>query len=98
MTKDLSIHKWRLQRWPKRFRSWLLMLALGRDQFDYMLRSIRNDPRTPGARLVDIVVRQDAKEVRTEADWIKRIAQMTYHLPTPQISRGHWWSRFWRES
>lgn len=80
-----EIHAIRLRRWPRRLRSWLLRLALGSRTFDYMLRSIRNDPRTPNSRLVDIVVRQDAHEVRTEADWIKDIARMTYHMPTPTL-------------
>lgn len=89
-TKDLEtarqeIREWRMKKWPSRWRCWLLRLALGRDTFDYMMRSIRNDPRTPAARLVDIVVRQDAREVRTEADWIKTIAKLTYHLPTPEL-------------
>jgi hypothetical protein len=81
---DPDLHQRRLERWPNRWRGWLLRIALGRSTFDYMLRSIRNDPRTPGARLVDIVVRQDAREVRTEADWVKTIARLTYHLETPE--------------
>lgn len=80
-----SVHQMRLKRWPSRWRTWLLRMALGRSTFDYMLRSIRNDIRTPGARLVDIVVRQDAREIRTEADWVKTIAQITYHLPAPEL-------------
>ena len=64
----------------RRTRALLLRLALGKRQFDYMNRSIKNDPRTPGARLVDIVVRKDAREVRTEADWIKRIARIIKHV------------------
>lgn len=80
-----EIHRHRMQTWPSRWRCWLLRLAMGRRQFDYMLRCIKNDPRTPGARLVDIVVRQDAREIRTEADWIKKIAQWTYHLPRPEL-------------
>lgn len=89
-----SVHASRLKQWPRPFRSWLLRAALGRRTFEYMLRSIRNDKRTPGARLVDIVVRQDAREVRTEADWVKDIAKMTYHLPTPDIEYKSWWFRF----
>lgn len=96
-TKDQlsqSVHANRLKQWPKPFRAWLLRLALGQRQFGYMLRSIRNDPRTPGAKLVDIVVRQDAREIRTEADWVKEIAKMTYHLPTPPLEYRSWWFRF----
>lgn len=72
-------------RGTSRWRTWLLRLALGRHTFDYMLRSIRNDKRTPHARLVDIVVRQDAREVRTEADWVKTIARITSLTPTPDL-------------
>lgn len=80
-----EVHRHRLAQWPSRWRCWLLRLALGSDTFDYMLRSIKNDPRTPGARLVDIVVRQDAREIRTEADWVKTIARYAYHLPVPEL-------------
>jgi hypothetical protein len=60
-------------------RALLLRLALGNHTFDYMLRSIKNDKRTPNAKLVDIVVRQDGREVRTEADWVKKIAKIVAH-------------------
>lgn len=80
-----EIHANRMREWPCRWRCWLLRLAMGHRTFDYMLRSIKNDRRTPGARLVDIVVRQDAREVRTEADWIKTIARWAYHLPAPEL-------------
>jgi hypothetical protein len=90
-----EVHANRLRTWPSRWRCLLLRLALGQQTFDYMLRSIKNDPRTPAARLVDVVVRQDAREVRTEADWIKTIAKMAYHLPSPDIERKSWWRRLW---
>lgn len=64
-------------------RAWLLRLALGRRTFDYMVRSVQADKRTPGARLVDIVVRQDAREERIEADWVKRIARIVKRV-TPK--------------
>src|SRR5215468_5397703 len=80
-----EIRRNRLASWPSRWRCLLLRLALGRRTFEYMLRSIKNDPRTPSAKLVDIVVRQDAREIRTEADWIKVIAKYTYHLPAPEL-------------
>lgn len=94
-TKDLSIHEIRMKRYPSRWRTWLLRLALGQRTFDYMLRSIKADKRTPAARLVDIVIRQDAREERVEADWLKRIAQITYHLPSPPIDRKSLWKRLW---
>jgi hypothetical protein len=80
-----SVHQMRMRRYPSRWRAVLLRIALGRDTFDYMLRSIKADIRTPGAKLVDIVVRQDAREQRIEADWVKKIAQITYHLPRPKL-------------
>lgn len=90
LPEDLLIHRYRMKQWPCRWRVFFLRVALGRHTFDYMLRSIRNDRRTPGARQVDIVVRQDAREVRTEADWVKTIARWTYHLETPQLGRRGW--------
>lgn len=84
-TKAMTIHELRMQRYPSRWRAWLLRLALGQRTFDYMLRSIKADKRTPAAKLVDIVVRQDAREERIEADWVKHIAQITYHLPAPEL-------------
>lgn len=80
-----DIHAIRMKRYPSRWRAWLLRLALGRHTFDYMLRSIKADHRTPAAKLVDIVIRQDARERRIEADWVKRIAQITYHLSAPEL-------------
>src|SRR5687767_14924300 len=80
-----EVHRNRLKRWASPWRCWLLRLALGRRTFDYMLASIKADPRTPGAKLVDIVIRQDAVEKRIEADWVKRIAQMAYHLQAPEL-------------
>jgi hypothetical protein len=58
----------------------LLRLAMGRRTFDYMLKSINHDPRTRGARMVDIVVRRDAVERRVEADWVKKICRLTAHI------------------
>ena len=62
----------------KPVRALLLRLALGESTFQYMLRSIKNDPRLPSARLVDLVVRKDAVEQRIEADWIKNIARICF--------------------
>jgi hypothetical protein len=71
-------------RGTSRWRTWLLRLALGGRKFDYMVRSLKADPRTPGAKLVDIVVRKDGKERRIEADWVKTIARITYHVEPRQ--------------
>lgn len=71
--------------WSSRWRTWLLKIALGKRTFNYMIRSLRYDKRTPRARLVDIVVRQDGREQRIEADWIKNIARITYHVKTPTL-------------
>ena len=85
-----EVHASRMKRWAAPWRCRLLRLALGSDTFDYMLRSIKADPRTPGARMVDIVVRQDGKERRIEADWVKEIGRMAYHLEPPQLGRKPW--------
>ncbi len=62
----------------------LLRLALGERTFNYMVRSVQHDKRTPGARLVDIVVRQDGVEKRIEADWVKKIARIVKQVePKP---------------
>jgi hypothetical protein len=67
-----------------KIRSLLLRLALGKRTFEYMVRSIRHDPRTQSARLVDIVVRKDGVEQRIEADWVKKIAKYTKHANVPK--------------
>ena len=54
----------------------LLRLALGGRTYDYMRRSLGQDPRTKRARSVDIVVRKDGVERRIEADWAKDIARI----------------------
>lgn len=66
-----------------RLRAFLLRLALGKRTYSYMIRSVKYDKRTPGAKLVDIVVRQDAKEIRIEADWVKDIARIVAHIKLP---------------
>lgn len=54
----------------------LLRLALGDSTYQYMVRVLNTDPRTPVAKDVDIVVRKDGVERRIEADWLKRIAKL----------------------
>lgn len=54
----------------------LLRLALGGRRYEYMVRTVLQDPRTPSARMVDIVVRKDGGERRIEADWVKWIAKL----------------------
>lgn len=70
---------------PSWIRTQLLRLALGNRTFEYMNRSIKADKRTPGARLVDIVVRQDGREERIEADWVKYIARIIKHSPPKSL-------------
>lgn len=60
-----------------KIRSLLLRLALGERTYNYMLKSIKYDKRTPGAKTVDIIVRQDGREERIEADWVRTIAKIT---------------------
>lgn len=69
----------------KRIRAFLLRLALGKRTFDYMIRSTQADKRTPGAKLVDIVIRQDGREERIEADWVKTIAKITKHVKSSSV-------------
>lgn len=88
-----QIHQNRLAAWPRPWRCRLLRFALGRRTFEYMLRSIKADRRTPGARMVDIVVRQDGREERIEADWVKEIARMAYHLEAPKHRDTPVWLR-----
>ncbi len=62
----------------------LLRLALGQRTFDYMVRSVKHDKRTPHAKLVDIVIRQDGVERRIEADWVKNVARIVIDVePKP---------------
>jgi hypothetical protein len=56
----------------KRF---LLRLALGKRTYAYMCRTLSQDPRLPRCRLADIIVRQDGREVRIEADWLKTLCE-----------------------
>jgi hypothetical protein len=58
------------------WRRFFLRLALGRRTYQYMVRSITQDPRTRRARQVDIVVRKDGLERRIEADWVKSLARI----------------------
>lgn len=57
--------------WLRRF---LLWLAVGPRTYDYMARVLRSDPRLRVCKLADIVVRQDGRERRIEADWLKSLA------------------------
>lgn len=93
-----NYEKRRSKRWSSRWRMWLLRIALGPGTFDYMLRSIKSDKRTPGAKLVDIIIRQDGHEERIEADWVKKIAQWAYYLPVPPMRDRkslYWTIRLW---
>jgi hypothetical protein len=54
----------------KRF---LLKYILGKRTYEYMCRTLSQDPRLRQARLADIVVRKDGREVRIEADWLRNL-------------------------
>lgn len=70
------------------WRRLLLRLALGSHTYDYMRQSLRSDPRTRTARLVDIVVRKDAVERRVEADWCKTIARIIDGAPRFSVPKA----------
>lgn len=61
----------------QKFRAWLIRLALGKRTYEYMRRSLERDPRLRGCKLADIVVRQDGRERRIEADWLRNLAKIT---------------------
>lgn len=65
----------------------LLRLALGRWNYELLTHSLAQDKRTGGARLVDIVVRQDAVEKRFEADWVRRVARILTPPPVYKVAR-----------
>lgn len=54
----------------------LLRIAVGFGTYDYMRRTLMYDPRLPRCKLADIVVRQDGREVRIEADWLKNLSKI----------------------
>ena len=41
-----------------------------------MVKCLRSDPRLPKAHEVDIVVRKDGREQRTQADWLKVLGRL----------------------
>lgn len=63
----------------------LLRLALGKRTYDYMCRTLSQDPRLPKARWADIVVRKDGREVRVEADWLKTLCKLVKADLTPPV-------------
>jgi hypothetical protein len=66
----------------KRF---LLCLALGKRTYAYMCKTLSQDPRLPRCRLADIIVRQDGREVRIEADWLKTVCKLVSPDLTPPV-------------
>src|SRR5665213_637500 len=58
-----------------------LWLALGSHTYGYMKRTLAFDRRLSRCKLADIVVRQDGKEVRIEADWLKNMAKICIKQP-----------------
>jgi hypothetical protein len=60
-----------------------LRMALGDDAFNLMVRCLRADPRSQNPHTIDIIVRKDAVEKRTEADWVKHIARIVKDVPLP---------------
>lgn len=65
----------------------LLRLVFGNRTYSYMCRSLSQDSRLRSARLTDIIVRKDGREVRIEADWLKnlcKIVEKDLTSPVPQ--------------
>ncbi len=70
-------------------RKFALWVALGSHDYNAMVRSVRQDPRTRRARLIDIVVRKDAVERRIQADWVREVARVVdgqNRLPRPTLT------------
>jgi hypothetical protein len=63
----------------------LLRLALGKRTYAYMCRTLSQDPRLPRCYLADIIVRQDGREVRIEADWLKPLCKLVKPDLTPRV-------------
>lgn len=69
----------------KRF---LLKYILGKSTYEYMCRTLSQDPRLRSAKLADIIVRKDGRETRIEADWLKDLAKLVEKdltTPVPQL-------------
>lgn len=65
------------------FKRLCLRLCLGANDYEYMVRTLCQDPRAPKARLIDIVVRKDGLERRVEADWLKKLARLVEGCAEP---------------
>jgi hypothetical protein len=63
----------------------LLQLALGKRTYDYMCKTLSQDPRLRSCKLADIIVRKDGREVRVEADWLKNLARIVAVDLTPPV-------------
>lgn len=63
----------------------LLRWALGKRKYEYMCRTLSQDPRLRSARLADIVVRKDGREVRIEADWLRDLCRLVEADLTPSV-------------
>jgi len=70
----------RIQRWETYrvnfIKRLFLKLILGKRTYNYLCASLGYDPRLLKARTIDIIVRKDGREVRIEADWVKKIARI----------------------
>lgn len=65
----------------------LLRLALGGRTYRYMCMSLSQDTRLRSCRLADIVVRKDGREVRVEADWLKKLCVLVAHDLTSPVAQ-----------
>lgn len=77
------------------FKRLLLRIALGSRTYQYMCKSLSQDPRLRSAKLTDIIIRKDGREERVEADWLKTIGKMVsadLTEPVPQPYSHKVWS------
>lgn len=61
----------------------LLKFILGKNTYEYMVRSILHDPRSKKLDAnIDLLISQDGMDKRIEADWVKKIAKIVSTIST----------------
>jgi hypothetical protein len=58
-------------------RRFLLRLVFGKRTYNYMCRTLEGAPLR-GCHFADIVVRSNGRDVRIEADWLKKLKGITH--------------------
>lgn len=66
------------------FKRLLLRLILGRRDFQYMCRTLSR-PGLRTAHMVDVIIRSDGRDRRFEADWLKRLSEITEGYTEPPL-------------